>query len=185
MTLFRDKYRIETTRKRDWNYAAAGWYFVTICTENKRSYFGYISNSIMRFSDTGQCADTFWREIPSHHKNVTIDEYIVMPNHVHGVIVIDGPEWMPPLRRKGERRRPQPLPTVSPKISPLAAIVRSYKSAVTTWAHEHNLKFEWHPRFHDRIIRGKNSLSNIQRYIRENPANWEKDAEFVRESLET
>lgn len=185
MTLFRDKYRIETIRRRDWNYAAAGWYFETICTENKRSYFGRISDGMMRFSDIGKCADTFWREIPSHHKHVTIDEFIVMPNHVHGILVIDSPDWMPSLRKIGERRRPQPLPTGSPKVSSLAAIVRSYKSAVTTWAHEQSLKFEWQPRFHERIIRGKNSLANIWRYVQENPMNWAKDTEFVRDSLET
>jgi putative transposase len=185
MTLFRDKYRIETTRRRDWNYAAPGWYFVTICTENKRCYYGRIMDGVMKPSILGEYAEACWRGIPSHHKNVTIDEFIVMPNHVHGIIVIDGAEWMPSLGRKGERRRPQPLPTVSPRTSSLGAIVRSYKSAVSTWAHTQRLKFEWQPRFHERIIRGKNSLANIRQYIRDNPANWEKDAEFVRYSLET
>jgi len=185
MTLFRNKYRIETTRLRDWDYAAAAWYFVTICTENKRCYFGKVLDAQMDLSLLGKYADGYWQEIPSHHKNVTLDEFIVMPNHVHGIIVIDGPGCMPPLRGKGERRPFQPLPAVSPKGSSLAAIVRSYKSAVTTWAHAQGFKFEWHPRFYDRIIRGKNSLENIRQYIRDNPINWEKDAEFVKYSLET
>ena len=183
MTLFRDKYRIETTRKRDWNYAAASWYFVTICTENKRCYFGFIKDAALKPSFLGQYAEACWREIPSHHENVTIDDFVVMPNHIHGIIVIDGPEWMPPLRRKGEHRPPQRLSAVFPKGSSLGAIVRSYKSAVTTWAHEQRLKFAWQPRFHDRIIRGKNSLENIRQYIQDNPINWEKETEFVRESF--
>src|SRR5207302_4866375 len=117
-------------------------------------------DGVMELSPLGEYAEASWREIPSHHKNVTIDEFIVMPNHVHGIIVIDGPEWIPPLRRKGEPRRPQPLAAVSPKSSSLGVIVRSYKSAVSTWAHSQGLKFEWQPRFHERIIRGKNSLTN-------------------------
>lgn len=185
MTLFRDKYRIETTRRRDWNYAAPGWYFVTICTENKQCYFGCIADAALKPSSMGRCADVFWREIPAHHNHVTIDEFIVMPNHVHGILVIDGPDWMPSLGRKGVRRRPRPLPAVSPKSASLGAIVRSYKSAVTTWAHEYGFKFEWQPRFHERIIRGKNSLQNIRQYLQNNPMNWAKDSEFVRDTLET
>ncbi len=185
MTLFRNKYRIETTRLRDWDYAAGGWYYVTVCTENKRCYFGRVVDAQVDLSLLGKYAEACWQSIPLHHKNVTLDEFIVMPNHVHGIIVIDAPGCMPPLRRKGERRIPKPLSAVSPKSSSLAAIMRSYKSAVTTWAHEQGFKFDWHPRFHDRIIRGKNSLENIRQYIRDNPANWEKDTEFVRYSLET
>jgi REP element-mobilizing transposase RayT len=182
MTLFRNKYRIETTRLRDWNYAAGGWYFVTICIENKRCYFGGIVDAQMDLSVLGKYAEACWKEIPSHHKNVILDEYIVMPNHVHGIIVIDGPDCMPPLRRRGERRPFRPLPTLSPKNSSLGSIMHSYKSAVTTWAHAQGFGFEWQPRFHDRIIRGRNSLENIRQYIRDNPVNWEKDTEFVRDS---
>jgi len=145
MTLFRDKYRIETTRRRDWNYAAAGWYFVTICTENRRCFFGRIRNGVADLSSLGKYADDCSREIPLHHKNVAIDEFIIMPNHVHGIIVIDGPEWMAKLRRTGEHTRPEPLPAVSPKVSSFGAIVRSYKSVVTTWAHAQNLTFESTP----------------------------------------
>src|SRR5579884_3843049 len=104
MTLFRNKYRIETIRRTDWNYAASGCYFVTICNKNKRCYFGRIVDAQMDFSALGKCAEACWREIPSHHKNVTLDEYIVMPNHVHGIIVIDGPEGIGGLRRKNELR---------------------------------------------------------------------------------
>jgi len=63
--------------------------------------------------------------------------------------------------------------------------MRSYKSAVSTWAQEQGVSFDWQPRFHDRIIRGKNSLENIRKYIGDNPLNWEKDTEFERYSFET
>jgi putative transposase len=139
MTLFRNKYRIETTRLRDWDYAAGGWYYVTVCTENKRYYFGRVIDAQVDLSLLGKYAEACWQSIPLHHKNVTLDEFIVMPNHVHGIIVIDAPGCMPPLRKKGERRIPKPLSAVSPKSSSLAAIMRSYKSAVTTWAHEQDL----------------------------------------------
>src|SRR5258708_8469112 len=117
MALFGNKYRIETTRLRDWNYAGSGWYFVTICVESKRCDFGKVIDAKQNPSPLGEYAEACWREIPSHHKNVTLDEFIVMPNHVHGIIVIDGPECMPPLRRRSERRPVLPLPAVSPKAS--------------------------------------------------------------------
>jgi REP-associated tyrosine transposase len=186
MTLFRDKYRIETTRLRGWDYRW-GWYFVTICTEDKRCHLGLVTDAQVNLSPLGQYADGCWREIPAHHKGVTLDEYVVMPNHVHGILVIDppaAPAEIPSLARAG-KRRPRPLPSLSPKSSSLPAIMRSYKSAVTTWAHERGLNFDWQPRFHDRIIRDQSSLENIRQYIRDNPIHWEEDTDFVRDSLET
>jgi REP element-mobilizing transposase RayT len=139
----------------------------------------------MDLSSIGRYADACWKEIPTHHKNVGLDEFIVMPNHVHGIIEISGPASMPKMRMKNQAREPQLLASVQPKASSLGAAIRSYKAALSYWASVQGVEFEWQPRFQDRIIRGKNSLSNIRRYIQENPMNWEKDTEFVRDSFET
>ena len=92
MTLFKNKYRIESIRKWNWNYSAPAFYFVTICTQYKRLYFGNVKNDAMQLSEIGSVAEAFWKEIPKHHKDVELDEFIVMPNHVHGIIGICGPE---------------------------------------------------------------------------------------------
>src|SRR5215469_3404604 len=79
MTLFRNKYRVESIRKPNWDYATPGLYFVTICTHEMRMYFGMVVNSEMKLSTIGRYAERHWREIPNHFKNVSLDEFVVMP----------------------------------------------------------------------------------------------------------
>lgn len=168
MTLFREKYRIESARKPYWDYTLPGWYFVTICTDEKKPYFGRIMNAVMDFSKTGEYADACWREIPEHHQHIEIDEFVVMPNHVHGIVVIGGPDRLPEMTKREKFKRVAELNAVRPKANSLGAVVGSFKSAVTRWCGEEALQFDWQPRFHDRIIRGKNSLMAIREYIRNN-----------------
>jgi putative transposase len=185
MTLFREKYRVESARKPYWDYTLPAWYFVTICTRNRRIHFGRVANGTVHLSPAGMYVAACWQEIPTHHPNVTIDEFIVMPNHVHGIVVIGGPERLPELRKRENIRRVLALSSVHPKTGSLGAIVGSFKASVTYWCGTHNLKFGWQPRFHDRIIRGKNSLQAVREYIRANPMNWEKDTLFVDVDSET
>jgi REP element-mobilizing transposase RayT len=135
----------------------------------------------MNLSLLGDYAQQCWREIPSHHKNIDIDEFIIMPNHVHGIIVISGPERLPELRMPGDIVRTPALSEVHPESGSLGAVVGSFKSAVTRWCREQRMMFGWQPRFHDRIIRGGNALKAVREYIWDNPKNWHKDSEFVRE----
>jgi len=162
-----------------WDYSWPGWYFVTICTKDRKPYFGTIVDGSMDLSAMGVDASARWREIPIHHLRIEIDEFIVMPNHVHGVIVITRPERLPELRKRGEIRRVQQLSDVNPKANSLPAVVGAFKSVVTYRCRTQNPQFGWQARFHDRIIRGKNSLKAVRDYIRENPANWHKDPFFV------
>jgi REP element-mobilizing transposase RayT len=179
MTLFREKYRVESARMPHWDYSWPGCYFVTICTKNRTSYFGRIADGSMNLSALGVHAAACWQEIPTHHPRVEIDEFIVMPNHVHGIIVITGPERLPKMRKRGQIGRVQDLSEVHPKSSSLASVVGAFKSAVTNRCRTQSPDFDWQPRFHDRVIRGKNSMQTVREYIRENPANWHKDPFFV------
>jgi REP element-mobilizing transposase RayT len=181
MTLFRNKYRVESARKPYWDYTLPGWYFVTICTQNRRPYFGRVVREAMNLSVLGEYASQCWQEIPTHHVNVAIDEFIVMPNHVHGIIVISGPGKLPPMGKRNEISRIPALAEIHPKAGSLGAVVGSFKSAVTRWCALRELTFAWQPRFHDRIIRGRKSLKAVREYIRDNPKNWLKDREFVPE----
>lgn len=181
MTLFRNKYRVESARKPHWDYSAPGWYLVTICTQNRRPYFGRIIQETVNLSLLGDYAHKCWQEIPRHHLNVSIDEFIVMPNHVHGIIVIAGPERLPQLRKRGEIVRIPALSEVHPQAGSLGAVIGSFTSAVSRWCQAQQLLFAWQARFHDRIIRGRNSLKAVRDYIRDNPMNWQKDTEFIPE----
>jgi putative transposase len=179
MTLFRETYRIESARRKNWDYSLPGWYFVTICTEKKRPYLGKVVDGEMVLSDVGEQTASCWKQIPLHHSNIDIDEWIVMPNHVHGIIVISGPDRLPELRRREKIRRVLPLSAVHPKPDSLGSVVGSFKSAVSKWCGIQRLEFDWHPRFHDRILRGTKSLPAVRQYIRDNPKNWKKDTEYV------
>ena len=179
MTLFREQYRIESARKPHWDYTLPGWYFVTICTQRKKPYFGRVENATVNLSSVGKYVDACWKEVPQHHLHVDIDEFVVMPNHMHAIVIIGGPERLPEMRKREKFKRIAELDNVRPKANSLGAIVGSFKSVITRWCGAQNMEFNWQPRFHDRIIRGKNSLKAIRQYIKDNPANWCKDTFYV------
>ncbi len=86
---FKDIYRIEPARKPNWDYSWDGMYYVTICTGGRELYFGDVVNGQMIFSDIGQKANGFWKEVPEHFRFVRLDEFQIMPDHVHGLIEIN------------------------------------------------------------------------------------------------
>ncbi|MDJ0735199.1 MAG: transposase [Nostocaceae cyanobacterium] len=88
---FKGKYRVESTRLPNRNYAANGWYFVTICTGDRSPFFGNINTSQVQLSAIGEIAQKFWADIPKHFHYTYIDAYVIMPNHVHGIVIIDRP----------------------------------------------------------------------------------------------
>jgi putative transposase len=173
MTLYRDKYRIETTRYRARDYRSRGWYFVTICSHEKAHIFGEVIGGEMRLSRIGSLAETELRHLSTHYKNVVVDSQVVMPNHVHAIIVIEGEHAFSP--------HPKGLPSltgISPACGSLSAIVRSYKAGVTRQCHELGLKQTiWQARFYDRILRGDANISAVREYIWNNPGNWTDDSE--------
>lgn len=91
MEKFRNKYRIASTRLQNWDYGSNAMYFVTICTQGRECYFGNVVDKEMIFSDIGTIAHECWQEIPTHFPYILLGEYKIMPNHVHGIIVIDKP----------------------------------------------------------------------------------------------
>ncbi len=88
MTLYKNKYRIESARLKNWDYSSAGNYFVTICTKNREHYFGNIRDCKMVLSEISKIANECWAKIPNHFQFVVLGEWIIMPNHVHGIISI-------------------------------------------------------------------------------------------------
>jgi hypothetical protein len=91
MEKFQNKYRTASARAKWWDYGSNASYFVTICTQNRVHYFGEIENQTMQLSEIGRCAVTCWQEIPNHFPFVELGAFVVMPNHVHGIIIIDKP----------------------------------------------------------------------------------------------
>ena len=87
---YQQKYRIPSNLLQNWDYRWAGAYFITICTQNREHYFGNIENGEMKLSPVGTIADVMWHEIKNHLKNIELDAFVVMPNHIHGILIING-----------------------------------------------------------------------------------------------
>ena len=93
MTLYRNKFRIESARLSEWDYSSPGYYFVTMETHGRMELFGRIKNDLVELNQFGEIVLTCWRELPVRSGNMALDQFIVMPNHVHGIIrIIDTPE---------------------------------------------------------------------------------------------
>jgi REP element-mobilizing transposase RayT len=156
-------------RKKYYNYSSAGYYFVTICTKDRLSFFGKIAEDKMIMNEFGRIAEKCWIEIPIHFPNAKTDEFVVMPNHFHGIIIINDPvgnRHAFSLQEGNENRQHQKLPV----------IIGSFKSAVTKLTHRNYAKdFQWQKSYYDHIIRDESSLNNIRQYIRQNPTNWDMD----------
>jgi len=193
---YQNKYRIPSARLQTWDYGSNGAYFITVCTLKREHYFGHIINGNMELSDQGKLANKHWLEIPGHFSFVMLDEFIVMPNHIHGIIVIDKPfdneNFTNDAVETGHALSLQSQQYEQPKQphlrfrnqgkNTISAMVGSYKSAVTKCCNENKLRFGWQSRFHDHIIRDTEELHRIKNYIVSNPANWEEDKFFKNDS---
>lgn len=174
MTLFKNKYRIESARLKGWDYRNPGYYFVTICTRGRNHYFGAIEGDDVCLSSVGEIAVQCWSENPQHHEGIELDEWVIMPNHVHGIIIIVD-RVVEALHCNTSTTVYPKMSAISPKTGSLSVAVRSFKSAVTKLAHQAGHEFGWQERFWDHIIRNEAELNRIRNYIRANPSNWEND----------
>lgn len=188
---FRNRYRIPSARLSNWDYSGNSAYFITICTANRKHYLGTIIDTKMQLSPIGEFACKCWKEIPNHFPHFYLDEFVVMPNHVHGIVMIEKPyidnNSLPRIvgtrhalsLRKTDINEPEEKPR-QPRYqnqgkNTISSIVGSFKSAVTKYSNENKLRFGWQTRFHDHIIRNADEFISIRNYIINNPGNWNND----------
>lgn len=163
-------------RLKDYDYRQNGAYFVTICSHERLCLFGSIGDGEMVLNDWGRITQTSWSEIPAHYPMVELDVFVVMPNHVHGIIVITGDNE---LQSIGAQHGATPN-NVAPNS--LGSIVRTFKAAVTRHinrlldAPDHPI---WQRNYHEHIIRNENTLNTIRAYVDNNPAKWAEDSLYV------
>ncbi len=182
---FKNKYRIKSTRLQNWDYGSNGMYFITICTQNREHFFGEIIDGKMQLTEIGKMAEKYWHEIPEHFPFVKLGEFVVMPNHMHGIIIIDKMDDDAPamvetqnfasLRQTASSKTVSSKNKFGPQSKNLASIVRGYKIGVTKNARKINANFGWQSRFYDHIIRNDKSFNNISNYIINNPKKWDED----------
>jgi REP element-mobilizing transposase RayT len=175
------------------DYSAKGIYFITICTKNREFFFGEIVANKMILSPIGMVAEQYLKEIPKHFNNVKMDEFVVMPNHIHCLINVGS-------QRVGLAHVPtlpdNPIPIGSrhvvnlhgrsvkqknqfgkPVAGSVSVIMQQFKSSVKRWCNKNNhANFEWQSRFYDHIVRNEESLFRIKNYIYNNVKNWKEDS---------
>jgi putative transposase len=177
-SFYRKKKRHNSLRYPGRDYSFPGKYFITTNTTGKKEWFGTIINGEMQLSDIGSIAYKLWCEIPEHFPYITLDEFIIMPNHIHGIIIINKSvrqsmvgalhaTHLPP--RNNVLLKNETMSFISPKSRSLSVIIRSYKSAVTRHARLVNSNFSWQSGFYDIIICTSGQLSRIRKYIKNNP----------------
>jgi putative transposase len=162
-------------RLREYDYSSANQYFITICVSDFEHFFGEIRNGIMRLSDIGNAASLLLQEIPTKRTDLILDEFMVMPNHVHCIIEILRKVSQPYLVNRFSR----PIP------GSVSMIMNQYKGDVKKWCNRNGFEhFKWQARFHDHVIKNQIAYENIKRYIAENPRNWINDR-FHRRDMPT
>ena len=158
-----EKYDRRSIRLKGYDYGSLGKYFITTCAHNRECLFGYIQNSQMILNDVGQRIWQVWSSLPVRFPSIELEEFVVMPNHVHGIIVIAE------IPRGAEDKAPE-----------LGEIVRAFKSVSAV---ECNRTLErprrpfWQSGYYEHIVRDRDECGRIATYIVENPANWGRDRE--------
>lgn len=160
-----------------------GDYFITICTGNKKQYFGKISDGEMHLSEIGLFVESQLKSASEYCKDIEIPLFVVMPNHIHAIVSVSCNDI--PLKYIDgnlQQRSPNPTlranPTCRRHVPTLSRYISSLKGSVTKFAKSHNLEFGWQPRYHDHYIRGNNDGNRISDYILNNVARWQEDCFF-------
>jgi REP element-mobilizing transposase RayT len=190
---FRNKYRVPSARLQNWDYGANSTYFITICTKEMQHFFGEVVDKKMILNSVGLLANEYWIEILKQFPYVEFGNFQIMPNHIHGILIIDKSVVATTAVETrliasnldnadiGETRLIASVPKkdgiggFAGENNPMLAdnisrIIRWYKGRCTFEMRKINPNFGWHSRFHDHIIRNSESFERIQNYIEENPA---------------
>jgi len=171
---FQNIYRVGTIRLNHWDYSWPAMYYVTICTNNRECCLGEVRNGQVYMSGIGNIMFEELIKTPQLRPYVMLDDFIVMPNHVHIIFVLKDKDF-----GKTGRDTARHVSTVrkfgyaQPKS--LSSIIASFKSAVANRCHKNNLDFQWQSNYYEHVIRDYEDLGRIREYIAHNPINWEND----------
>lgn len=187
MDKFKNKYRIPSARAQWWDYANAGAYFITICTANRQCFFGDVG----KMTESGKLAQKYWNDIPNQFSFIELGAFVVMPNHIHGILIINENVE---TRLIGCTDAINRISTPSPKMqggvtglknpmlhNNISRVVRWYKGRCTFEIRKINANFAWQSLFYDHIIKNNESYQKISNYIVLNPENWINDKFFKKE----
>ncbi|MDO8497510.1 MAG: transposase [bacterium] len=149
-------------RMKGFDYKTPGYYYITICTKDRKEWFGKMDGRKVVLNSFGTIVEKHWVDLPHHYVPIELDEYIIMPNHLHGIIKINVGNGL------------KPFPT---HIYSLSEVIRGFKTFSSKEIRILNQNFRWQKSFYDNIIRTEYSLQKIREYIRWNPLKWDIDPE--------
>ena len=177
MKRYNNKYRIPSARLTDYDYSANGDYFITICTAGRMRYFGKINKGEMILNEMGIILENVISMIAVQFQNITIVEFIIMPDHVHFIVKINIPVE---TRLIASLRNEPQNGGITGNNNPMfkegvPRIVRWFKGRATFELRKINAEFAWQARYHDRIIRNEREYFAVKQYIKSNPKNWDND----------
>ncbi|MBP3466360.1 MAG: hypothetical protein J6K01_01950 [Paludibacteraceae bacterium] len=176
--LYRNKYRIPSARAT-WHDYNGGAYFVTICTRDMEHYFGEIVSGEMNMTEIGEYVQQCIKNIPQHNTYANVPAFVVMPNHVHLIVIIDDENADSICRdvpwRVSTFGKNETMQTIANQQGRLSTMIGGFKQSVTRYANANSISFAWQTRFHDRIIRDHDEMNRIAEYIENNVARWESD----------
>lgn len=167
-------------RLKEYDYSQSGAYFITISTHHHEPLFGQIGNGIIYLNHAGNIVKKCWMDIPIHFPHSKIDQFVIMPNHVHGIIIIEWPDIVgannySPLRNVHISHRQH-----NGTSKTIGSIVRGFKIGVTKWFHKNtDIHIPWQRNYYEHIICNENELNRIRQYIINNPVNWESNEDFI------
>jgi len=180
MTKFQNKYRIESTRLQNYDYSRSGLYFVTICTQNKVSMFGEVINGEMQLNKYGEIIKSGWLKTPILRPDMktVFDEYIIMPNHLHGILYFEDEISRGANCSRGANHCVSTKNKFGPQSKNLGSIIRGFKAACTKQINDKRGTYGtklWQSNYYEHIIRNETGLQHIRQYIRNNPIEWAID----------
>lgn len=174
-----DKHHRRSIRLKGYDYSDAGAYFVTICTQGRECLFGDIVNGEMRLNDAGCMIQNIGNDLPTKYSDIEIDEFVVMPNHFHGIIVIVGAQFIAPFDCDAiNQNKKQMKKGVMNHAPTVGEIMRAFKARCTHAINQiRNTPGVplWQRNYYEHIIRNEEEMNRIREYIIENPMRWGED----------
>lgn len=169
----------KSIRLKNYNYQQAGLYFITICVKDRQCLLGSIYDDNMLLSHLGFVARDCWQKIPYYYPQVVLHDFVIMPNHLHGIIEIVNNEYSLIWQNQNTAgNRPKGTSQT------IGAMVRGFKAGVTSWARKHTEYFDiWQRNYHEHIIRHEQSYLQICEYIQNNPILWKQDCFYQDENM--
>jgi len=178
-----DIHQRRSIRLRGHDYSTAGYYFVTICVQGRKCLLGEIANGEVVLNDAGMVVENIWMELPSKYPGIRIDTHIIMPNHFHGIIILQSPVGAPlaaPSYRQGRITNQGAASSTPTDNKTLGDVIRAFKSISAIGVNKivgRSGQPLWRRNYYERIIRNEEELHQTRQYVRDNPIQWRTDDE--------